>query len=57
MFKELFKDMPLKVKISIGVLVIMYTLLLVVATPIAILFTVMGLGMWAIITIINYLMS
>lgn len=55
MIKEFFAGMPLKVKVAIGIVVFLYTLLLIVAMPIAILFGVLGLGMWAIITIINYL--
>lgn len=55
MIKEFFAGMPLKVKIAIGVIAFLYTLLLIVATPVAILFGVLGLGMWAVITLINYL--
>ena len=55
MFKEFFEGIPLKVKIAIGVLVVLYTLLLIVATPIAILLSILGLGIWSVITIVNHL--
>jgi len=54
MFKEFFKGIPLNVKIAISILVLLYTLLLIVATPIALLLSVLGLSIWSVVTLVNH---